>query len=196
MKVAEMRRFYRLMPREFWLGMLTLVSVITLDVLPALIIGVVTSILMLVYRASRPHLSVLGALPDAPGAYADVARHPDAVPVPGILIVRPDAPLFYANAQTVQDGIRALVAQAHPPVRTALLDLDANDELDITSIEALTKIAAALDGSRVRLGIVHLHGPARNLAHRAGLLEHVTAEQIHPNMATAIAWAQSTPSRA
>ena len=61
MKVAEMRRFYRLMPREFWLGMLTLVSVITLDVLPALIIGVAMSILMLVYRASRPHLSVLGA---------------------------------------------------------------------------------------------------------------------------------------
>ena len=188
MKVAEMRRFYRLMPREFWLGMLTLVSVITLDVLPALIIGVAMSILMLVYRASRPHLSVLGALPDAPGAYADVERYPDAVPIPGILIVRPNAPLFYANAQAVQDGIRALVAQSRPAVHTVLLDLDANDEIDITSVEALTKLAAALERSHVRLGIVHLHGPARDLAERAGLLEHVT--DIHPNLAFAIAWAE------
>ena len=57
MKVGQMRRFYRLVPREFWLGMLTLATVIVLDVLPALIIGVVASIVLLVYRASRPALS-------------------------------------------------------------------------------------------------------------------------------------------
>src|SRR5262249_43257447 len=105
MKVGEMRRFYALMPRDFWLGMRTLVAVIALDVLPALMIGVGLSILLLVYRASKPRLSPLGADPSVPGAFEDIARHPDATPIKGLLIVRPDAPMFYANAQAIQDGI-------------------------------------------------------------------------------------------
>ncbi len=76
MKVAEMRRFYALVPREFWLGMITLLGVIILDVLPGLVIGVVLSILVLVYRASRPTFSVMGADRDRPGAYEDIERHP------------------------------------------------------------------------------------------------------------------------
>ena len=68
MKVGEMRRFYRLVPREFWLGMVTLGGVIVLDVLPGLIIGVVLSILLVAYRASRIPVSELGADPAVPGA--------------------------------------------------------------------------------------------------------------------------------
>lgn len=193
MKVAQMRRFYRLMPREFWLGMLTLVSVITLDVLPALIIGVVTSILLLVYRASKPRLSVLGVLPTAPNEFLDIGRHPQARALPALLIVRPDAPLFYANAQAVQDGVRTLLGTGSGHIHTVLIDLDANDQLDITSIEALTKLATALDQSGVSLGLVHLHGPAREIAQRAGLLEDLTPERIYPNLASAVASAQTRP---
>lgn len=65
MKVREMRRFYALVPREFWLGMLTLTGVIVLDILPGLIIGVGFSMLLLIYRASRPKISVMGADPSA-----------------------------------------------------------------------------------------------------------------------------------
>jgi SulP family sulfate permease len=193
MKVAEMHRYYRLVAREFWLGVLTLAAVVTLDVLPALVIGVVASILLLVYRASRPYLSVLGALPDTPGAYADIRRHPRARAVPGVLIVRPDAPLFYANAQAVQDNVRTLAAKPPTQVHTVLLDLDGNDELDITSVEALTKLALALERTDTRLGLVHLHGPARDIATRAGLLDHIPVERIHPTIETAIAWARARP---
>ena len=105
MKVAEMRRYYRLVPREFWLGMLTLAGVIVLDVLPGLIIGVVLSILLVVYRDSRPALSVLGADHAVPGAYVDIKRHLSAQPIPGVLIIRPDMPLFYANAQSFRDAV-------------------------------------------------------------------------------------------
>jgi sulfate permease, SulP family len=144
MKVGEMRRFYRLMPREFWLAMLTLLSVITLDVLLALMIGVGLSIVLLVYRASRPRLSPLGAGPTHPGAYEDLERHPDATPVAGVLIVRPDAPVSYANAQAIQDGVAAMAAGRDGPISAVLIDLDANDHLDITSVEALTKLVTNL----------------------------------------------------
>jgi sulfate permease, SulP family len=105
MKVREMRSFYRLVPREFWLGILTLAGVIVLDVLPGLLIGVGASILLLIYRASRPHISILGADPANPGTYVDVRRHPEAVPVPGVLIARPDRELLYVNARNLRDAI-------------------------------------------------------------------------------------------
>jgi SulP family sulfate permease len=82
MKVAEMRRFHALVPREFWLGMITLLGVITLDVLPGLIIGVVASVLLLVYRASRPTFSVTPVPPQSPGYSSSGPTHRCSTPTP------------------------------------------------------------------------------------------------------------------
>lgn len=111
--------------------------------------------------------------------------------MPGVLIIRPDAPLFYANAQVVQDGIRALVAQPGGRVHTVLLDLDANDEIDITSVEALAKLDLALHREGVRLGLTHVHGPAHDIAERAGLLDQVTPDRIHFTFPSAVQWAKA-----
>ena len=194
MKVAEMRRFRRLSPREFWFGMLTLVAVITFDVLPALILGVVCSIVLLVFRASRPHLSVLGQPPSAPGVFVDIGRNPGANVTPGVLVVRPDAMLFYANAQTVQDEITASVDVAEPPVRVVVIDLDGNDELDITSIEALAKLTENLRRRKVTLALAHLHRPATAIAERSGLLAAIGPEHVFANLQQAHAWASEQPS--
>jgi MFS superfamily sulfate permease-like transporter len=78
---------------------------------------VVIALLLLVYRASRPQISMLGADPGATGVFADLRRHRGIVPVPGVLIVRPDAPLFYANAELVRDAIEQ--AAVSPPDRSA-----------------------------------------------------------------------------
>jgi sulfate permease, SulP family len=191
MKVGEMRRFYQLAPREFWLGMLTLAAVIVLDVLPALILGVVVALVLLIYRASRPLISLLGADPAAPGGFEDIKRHPDAVPVPGVLIARPDAPLFYANAELVREAIESAVASSPAPVRAVVLVLDANDDIDITSAEQLTKLADTLHASNLAFGIAHLHGPAAQMAQRSGLLAKVGADHIFQTNAAAVTWTQS-----
>ena len=187
MKVGEMRRFRRLAPREFWLAVLTLLGVIVLDVLPALILGVVIALLLLVYRASRPQISLLGADPVVPGAFADISRHDGITPVPGVLIVRPDAPLFYANAELVRDAIEQAVGSA----RAVVLVLDGNDNLDITSAEQLGKLASGLGARNVPLGLAHVHGPALEMAERSGLLASVGADRVFPTTPTAVAWAQS-----
>jgi len=185
MKVAEMRRFYRLRRREFWLGMVTLLAVVVLDLLPALVIGVVLSILVLAFVASRPVFSLLGTHPTVPGGYEDVRRHHGARPVPGVLIVRPDAPLFYANAQPVRDTVTELVRSARPSVRTVILDLDGNDDLDITSSEALEKLAAALRRQHVRLAFAHLHAPARDMLSHFAL----AGCPVFPTLESAVGWA-------
>ncbi|WP_426571540.1 SulP family inorganic anion transporter [Aquihabitans sp. McL0605] len=190
MKVPEMRRFYRLAPREFWLGMITLGAVLVLDVLPALIIGVVVSIILLVYRASRPQLSVLGQPPQAPGVFLDAVRHPEAVPTPGVLVLRPDAPLFYANAQAIQDDIVAQVDRAAAEPSVVIIDLDSNDELDITSTAALDKLAESLAKRGIVLALAHLHGPAASIARADGLTDRIGETRIFANLALAVAWAQ------
>jgi SulP family sulfate permease len=195
MKVAEMRRFYALVPREFWLGMVTLLGVITLDVLPGLIIGVVTSILLLVYRASRPRFSVMGADPDVPGAYEDIRRHPGARPIPGMLIVRPDAPLFYANSQSLRDTVTEMIRSSNGTIHTVILDLDANDELDITSTEALAKLIAELADHHVLVALAHVHATTADMIRRSATEGKPGADQTFPNLDSAVAWAGRAPLR-
>src|SRR5262249_43128564 len=116
MRVDEMRRYYRLLPRAFWLGVTTLLGVVVLDVLPGLLLAVLLSLILFVAHVSRPHVSVLGRSRDVPGAYVDVGRHPDATPIDGVLVVRPEVPLWYANAQSIRDAIVGDVAARDGPL--------------------------------------------------------------------------------
>ncbi len=191
MKVAEMQRFYRLVPSEFWLGIITLAGVIVLDVLPGLIIGVVFCILLVIYRASRLTLSVLGADPAVPGAYIDVRRHPQAQTIRGVLLVRPDGPVFYVNAQSVQDTIEALAAEGDSRIRSVVIDLDANDDLDITGSEKLGKLVRDLRHRHIEVGFAHVHDPAVNMARRAGLLDVAGTPPTFETMTAAVEWAKA-----
>jgi sulfate permease, SulP family len=189
MKIAEMREFFLLSRREFWLGMVTLGAVIVIDVLPGLMIGVVTSIVLIIYRASRPEVSVLGSDRDTPGAFVDVRRHPGARPTPGVLVVRPDAPMFYANAQAIRDGIEAGIGDADGAITAVVVDLDANDDLDVTSADQLDKLADTLERAGVRLALVHVHQPTQAMMARSGLLARVGEDRLFPSVADALRWA-------
>jgi len=190
MKVGEMRTFYRLAPQEFWLGMITMASVIVFDVLPALIIGITTSILLLVYRASRPRVSILGINPAHPGAFFDIGRHPECMPIPGLLLVRPVTQLFYANAQAVRDAIEAHLHAMPTHPSAVIIDLDATDEIDITSAEQLNKLAETLEGAHIPLALAHAHQPTLALARKAGLVTKIGDDHVFPNIMSAVDWAR------
>jgi MFS superfamily sulfate permease-like transporter len=192
MRVDEMREYYRLIPSEFWLGLITLVGVITLDVLPGLLIGVLLSLVLVIGRASRPKVSVLGASVEVPGAYVDVDRHPGARRLDGVLVVRPDAPLFYANAQSIRDAVVADV-RADVSIKTVVLDLDGNDHLDITSADHVGKLQRELAKAGVALCLVHVHAPAMRMAHATGLLDALGAEHVFPNIDAAVQGARRRP---
>ncbi len=115
-KLAEFRRYWGERPAEFWLGLATLIGVITIDVLPGLVIGVTSMLLLVIYTASRPHVVVLGRVPDVPGAYGDIGRHPDYEQIKDLLVLRAEAPLFYANATLRSaSNIKQLVGERNPP---------------------------------------------------------------------------------
>jgi high affinity sulfate transporter 1 len=192
MKVGEMREYYRLNRGEFGLGAITLVGVIVLDVLPGLLIGVLLSLVLVIGRASRPKVSVLGQSQEFGGAYVDIERNPDARTVEGILIVRPDAPLFYANAQAVRDAIDADLAKTEATV--VVLDLDENDNLDITTAEHLVKLQHELARRQIQLCLARVHTPVLRMAEATGLLDAVGPEHVFAKIDAAVTWTRARPS--
>ncbi len=177
-KVASFPRYYGERHVEFWLGVATLVGVITLDVLPGLVMGVTSMLLLVVYRASRPHVVVLGRVPGVAGAYGDVERHPDYEHVPDVLVLRLEAPLFYANSTPVRDRVKQLVGACTPPPKAVVLEGGATSELDITSAEMLAQLTAALRSAGIDFALADVRHGVVDMARRSGLLAEIGPQRI------------------
>jgi high affinity sulfate transporter 1 len=171
---------------EFWLGMSSFLGVVLVDVLEGMLIGLVASLVLVLYRSSRPHLGVMGRDPDVPGKFVELERHPEAVPVPGLLIIRLDAPLYYANALTVRAGIEAIVNAQQAPPRAIVLDWSLQDSLDVTSAEMLDKLLTRLHKSGIEVAAAELHAPVVGFARDTGLLERLGRENAYPTVEAAV----------
>jgi sulfate permease, SulP family len=134
-------------------------GVLLIDVLEGMMIGLLASLAFVIYRSSKPHISSLGRIPGEPGAYADLGRHPDDAPVPGVLIVRVDAQLYYANALTVRDRVMEMVRGMEPPPRALILDASAQDQLDLTSTEVIQGLVKQLDDQGIEVVFADVHAP-------------------------------------
>jgi MFS superfamily sulfate permease-like transporter len=179
MKVGEFKRYYGERRPEFWLGLATLVGVITLDVLPGLVIGIVSMLLLVVYNASRPHLSVLGAVPGSAGGYGNIGRHPEYTAIPDVLVLRLEAPLFYVNAALVRNRIKVLVGAAEPTPRAVILDAGANgDRLDITGAETMIELVAELHAAGIDVALAEVRLPVLATARRSGLLAALGDDRV------------------
>src|SRR4029078_4900558 len=117
--------------------------------------GAGPSRLALVWPASRGRVTSLGRSPTG-SDYASIVRHPDHRASPGILVLRPDEPLFFANAESLRASIRDAVAQADVPTRAVVLDLEMTGELDVPALDMLAELNDELDddGSRLVLAAV------------------------------------------
>lgn len=185
MRVKEMRRLLHVRRRDFVFALVALLGVLVLDVLPGLLCAVILSLAMLVYRESRPALSVLGRAPGS-DELVDVAREPGSSRVPGLLVVRPDEELFFANADAVRAGILSLLDGDEPSVRAVVLDLELSDDVDVPSSDALAELYEELDQRGVRLVLSRVHAPVREVLDRSGLIQRVGEENIYLRSITAV----------
>ncbi|NTU84481.1 MAG: STAS domain-containing protein, partial [Chloroflexales bacterium] len=186
MVARKLQKIRFVSPVEFWLGALTLAGVLFFDVLQGMVIGLIASLLLVVYHSSRPHLASLGRVPGTPGAYSDLKRHPENSAVPGVLILRLDAPMYYANALTVRERIKAVLAEAQPAPRAIVLDAVAQDSLDITSAEVLKGLVLELKSKGIAIYVADLHAPVREFSQRTGLLGIIGEDHICPTVEAAV----------
>jgi anti-anti-sigma factor len=171
---------------EFWFGMIAFAGVILIDVLEGMIIGLIGSLLFVIYQSSRPHIASLGRVPGVPGAYSDLERHAENKQVPGVLIVRLDGAMYYANALTVRDQIKTMIEEAKTQPRALLIDLDAQDRLDLTSADVLKGLLKELQGKGIAVYVADMHAPVREFSQRTGLLDLIGEDHIFPTVDAAV----------
>ena len=162
--------------------MAALLGVLIFDTLPGLVIGIVASLLLLLYRASEPHISQLGHVPGTADQYSDIGRHPANAQLPGIVIVRVEGGLFFANADETARVIRARVATTK--ATTVILDAETMPYVDISGVRMLTQLSSELEAQGVRLVIAHDIGQVRDLFDAAGA--HALVEQMYPTVQEAV----------
>jgi len=170
--------FYRDFRRDFLPAIIALLGVIAIDLVPGLLIAVFLSIVMVVYVASKPHLAVLGRVPSQPNNYSDSARHPEVKSLPGLLILRIDTPLFFANANVTRSQILKSISTSVPPPKAVLLDIGASAGLDFTSLDMLKTLFSELEATKIELLLAHVSDPVREKLRRSGLLDKLGESRI------------------
>lgn len=152
----ELRQLRRVSKSEFTIAMLTILAVLTLGILRGVLVAAIFSLAMLIRRLAQPECAVLGRFPGT-STFAAIMRHPEARPIPGVLIVRPNAALLYFNAETVREEMEALVRRAPPPLRLVILDLSFSTGIDLSTVRMLAEAARRLAARGISFRIAEAH---------------------------------------
>jgi len=173
---------------EFALTAIVFAGELTLGVLQGIGLGVALSLIMLVYWTTHPQGAVLGQLPGVE-AYRDVARHPDAVTFPGLLIWRPGGDLFFASIGHVGEALKAALATTRPAVRHVLIDADSVNLVDTTALDALLNAVTELQSHGTTVAFARVRDQVRERMQLAGVEAAVGAENFHERVTDGVrAW--------
>ncbi|MFH0822399.1 MAG: sulfate permease [Pseudomonadota bacterium] len=185
-RVSALRKLYDLRRVEFWTAMGALAGVLILGILDGVIIGVLLSLLLVIGRASQPRLSLLGRVPGQP-QFSDLRENPENTTIPGLHIIRVDEGIFYANAESIQQQITALVRSSDPPTKTVVLDMEMTSDLDLPGAEMLAALREKLRRSGAYLRLSRVQPGAQALLDRAGVTNQIGEEHFHSRTLYAVA---------
>lgn len=150
---------------DFVAAIAALVGVLVFDTLPGLFIGIACSLMLLLYRASRPHVAVLGRVPGSSGQFTDLARHQSNEAVPGVAVLRVESALFFANADLVR---RTVLEHAdRDGTEAVVIDAETVPAIDVTAARMLSELGEDLDRLGVRLLIARDIGAVRDTIRHA-----------------------------
>ena len=159
-KPGYLRELFNRSRWEFALAAVVFVGELTLGVLQGIALGVVLSLLMLIYRASHPQGAVLGQLPGEE-AYRNIDRHPEAVTFPGLLIWRLGGDLFFASISHLGESIRAALGASRPTARHILLDAESVSFMDTTACDELLRTVKDWQARGVTFAVARVRDEVR-----------------------------------
>jgi len=170
---------------EFVLSILCFLGVVVIGVIPGIFISVAAALLVFIWRAWRPYSAVLGRVNGLKG-YHDIGRHPDARRIPGLVLFRWDAPLFFANASVFRERVLLSVAQSPTPVRWVVVAAEPVTDIDTTAADELTDLEVDLRDEGIGLCFAELKGPAKDSLKRYGLFAKLGQENFFPTLGQAV----------
>jgi MFS superfamily sulfate permease-like transporter len=174
-RVGELARFGRIRRSGLLLSGVALAGVLAFGVLPGLIVAAGLSLMLVIYRISRPSVGELARDPER-GVWGRADRHPGWERVPGVLAVNVEGPLFYANSVHVKDALIRILNSADPKPATVVLELTESSDIDVQTLDTMAEFADELADEGIELVLTAVRVPVLELLRRSGLAEKVRVE--------------------
>jgi MFS superfamily sulfate permease-like transporter len=184
-ELSDLARIYRIQRWEFWLSLGCTAGVAALGAIPGIGIAIVISVIEFLWDGWRPHFAVMGRV-DGIRGYHDVKRYPQARLVPGLVLFRWDAPLFFANAELFKQRVLDAVAASPTPVRRVVVAAEPVTSVDVTSADSLSELAQALHESGIELCFAEMKDPVKDKLVRFRLFDRLGATNFFPTVGAAV----------
>ena len=184
-EVADLKRIYRIQRWEFWLAIVCFAGVAVLGVIPGIGLAIAIAIAEFLWDGWRPHSAVLGRAHSVKG-YHDITRYPDARRIPGLVLFRWDAPLFFANAEFFKERVLDAVATSPTPVRWLVVAAEPVTSVDVTACDMVAELDQALHAQGIELCFAELKDPVKDKLKRFGLFAQLGENYFFPTIDVAV----------
>ncbi|MBN3759736.1 SulP family inorganic anion transporter [Burkholderia sp. Ac-20365] len=178
-------RLLRLRRSEFVQSMVCFAGVALIGPIQGIFIAVGLALMAFVWRAWRPYDAVLGRVYGRKG-YHDITRHPDARTIPGLVLYRWDAPLFFANAEIFRDHVQRAIGTAATPASWVVVAAEPITDVDVTASEILRDFHASLRERHIELCFAEMKGPVKDMLRRYGLFDAMGEQHFFPTLGVAV----------
>lgn len=166
--VRELKHLFKVSRLEFWVSVLTIISVVSFGVLRGILIAVIFSIITILRKSASPHMAILGRIPGT-GLFSDMLRHPDNLPVDGVLILRPESSILYFNIHFIREKIREMVMNYEGRLTLVILDLSSANYVDVPGARFLIQLEDDLEKQGIDFRIVDALGSVRDILRAEGM---------------------------
>jgi high affinity sulfate transporter 1 len=160
-EVSDLRRIYRIQRWEFWLSMTCFAGVAVFGAIPGISMAIVIAVIEFLWDGWRPHSAILGRVEGVEG-YHDIARYTQARQVPGLVLFRWDAPLFFANAELFRERVVDMVAHSPTPVRWLVIAAEPITSVDVTAADTLAELDDNLHRANIELCFAEMKDPVKD----------------------------------
>ena len=184
-EVTDLRRIYRIQRWEFWLSISCMVGVVVLGAIEGIGLAIVIAVIEFLWDGWRPHFAVLGRVDGIKG-YHDISRYPEARLIPGLLLFRWDAPLFFANAELFRDHALDAVAGSPTPVRWLVVCAEPLTSVDVTAADMLDALAQSLRAAGIELCFAEMKDPVKDKFKRFGLFPQFGEQRFFATVGQAV----------
>ena len=184
-EVSDLRRIYRIQRWEFWLSMVCFAGVAVLGAIPGIGLAIVIAIIEFLWDGWRPHSAVLGRVEHVKG-YHDITRYPEARLIPGLVLFRWDAPLFFANAELFRERSLNAVADSPTPVHWLVIAAEPVTSVDVTAADAVCELDDTLHAAGVELRFAEMKDPVKDKLKRFGIYTHFGEQSFYATVGEAV----------
>lgn len=184
-EIADLGRIYRIQRWEFWLSIGCCIGVVVLGAIPGIGLAILLAVIEFLWDGWRPDSAVLGRVKGING-YHDISRYPDARLIPGLVLFRWAAPLFFANAEWFHERALDAVAASPTPVRWLVVTAEPVTSVDVTAADIVAKLDETLRAAGIELCFAEMKDPVQDKLKRFGLFHRLGAEVFFPTIGEAV----------